>query len=215
MKKLILFLCLVIVLLIGCKKLQNEGLIDSKVIDSAQYIADTTAISQSIGDYVKVDSSKVKSLKKYFRIKKDEYSNDNVIFYEPKSAPLYINNNGFYCSFTTENGTPSNFKLNLQYYDEDWLFIRGVKLLIDGKAFEILPYKVDRDNGDGGMIWEWFSVPITASNKDLIDAICKGKKMKMKLIGSQYYDTKVITEKQALNIKRAVELYTAMGGKFY
>lgn len=36
----------------------------------------------------------------------------------------------------------------------------------------------------------------------------------MKFIGRQYYDIKTISQQQILDIKRALDLYRAMGGKY-
>jgi hypothetical protein len=162
---------------------------------------------------VKIDSTKIKKLEKYFRKRKDEFSKTEKTWYEPKSAPTYVNKNALYCYFQTENGIPSNLRFRLQYYSDEWLFIEKVQFSIDGKAYEYMPSKTETDNGDGN-IWEWFDESANASDKNLLTAISNAKKAKMKLLGRQYFEIKPITQDQILNIKRTVELYNAMGGKF-
>lgn len=162
----------------------------------------------------RVDSNKIKDLEKYFRIKSDEFSNDNKKWYRPKSSPLYTNANGIYCYFQTENGMPSNLRFRLQYYSDDWLFFGKVQFSIDGKAFDYIPMDTETDSGNGGYIWEWFDESITESDKELINALSNAKSAKMKLIGRQYYDTKTITKEQLNGIKRTLELYQAMGGQY-
>ncbi|WP_114790433.1 hypothetical protein U0035_14240 [Niabella yanshanensis] len=161
-----------------------------------------------------VDSAKVTQLEKSFRIKKDEFSNNNKKWYRHKSAPIYSNANGLYCYFMTENGVPDNFRLRLQYYSDDWLFFSRVQFSIDGKAYEYIPTNVETDSGDGGYIWEWFDEAVSASDKELINALANAKSAKMKLIGRQYYDTKTISEGQINGVKQTLELYKAMGGQF-
>ncbi|MEI6950794.1 hypothetical protein V9K67_26665 [Paraflavisolibacter sp. H34] len=163
-------------------------------------------------EVVKVDSVKVKELSKFFRQKKDEFSADGKTWYEPKSAPQYTNRNGLYCYFNTINGVPSTLRFRLQYFADDWLFFSKVQFSIDGKAYEFVPLKTETDNGDGD-IWEWFDEAVTASDKELINALANAKSAKMKLIGHQYYDIKVISKDQIANIKRALELYQALGGQ--
>jgi hypothetical protein len=128
-----------------------------------------------------IDSSKIKELLNSFRQKKDEYSNDNRIWYQPKSSPLYTNANGIYCYFSTENGVPNNLRFRLQYYADDWLFFKVVHFSIDGKAYEYIPMKTETDNGDG-YIWEWFDESLGETDRDLINALANAKGAKMKLV---------------------------------
>lgn len=162
----------------------------------------------------KIDSSKIKELTKYFVLKKDEFSNNNLVWYKPKSAPQYTNQNGLYCYFQTENGMPSNLRFKFQYYSDDWLFFSKIQFAIDGKAFEYIPSDTETDSGDGGHIWEWFDQSLTQSDKDLISALANAKSAKMKIIGRQYHDTKEITQGQIISIKRTLDLFNALGGQY-
>lgn len=161
-----------------------------------------------------LDSSKIKHLEKYFRKRKDEFSNNKKIWYEPKSAPQYTNQNGIYFYFESENGMPSNLRFRLQYYSDDWLFFKKVQFSIDGKAFEYIPINTETDSGNGGYIWEWFDESVTESDKELINALANAKTAKMKLIGKQYYDIKTISQNQIINFKKTLELYQALGGQW-
>jgi hypothetical protein len=161
-----------------------------------------------------VDSTKTKNLEKFFRIKADEFSNDNKKWYKPKSSPIYTNANGIYCYFQTENGMPSNLRFRLQYYSDDWLFFKQVQFSIDGKAYDYIPLNTETDSGNGGYIWEWFDESVSASDKELINALANAKSAKMKLIGRQYYDTKSISQEQINSFKRTIELYESLGGQW-
>lgn len=163
---------------------------------------------------LKVDSEMVKKLKPYFRVKTDKFDPDQTKWYIPLSAPRYINRNGIYCYFGVKDKVPQNFRFQIQYYADDWLFIEKYQFSIDGEAFEFYPNKVERDNGDGGHIWEWCDDKIMASDLDLIKALANAKSAKIKFVGQQYYKIKTITGNQIRNIKRSLDLYKAMGGKF-
>ncbi len=183
-----------------------------------------TGIKESIGRAVegaraealqeaKIDSAKVKELEKLFSMKKDEFSNNNVVWYEPKSAPKYVNRNGIYCYFQTENGRARNLRFKVQYYADDWLFFDRIQFSIDDKAYEYIPSKVDTDHGNG-KIWEWCDEQLTIGDKEFIYALSQARSAKMKLIGRQYYDIKKVSLDQILNIKRTLELYNALGGNY-
>lgn len=161
-----------------------------------------------------IDSTKIKELMKYFKKKNDEYSNNDRIWYQPKSSPNYTNANGIYCYFYTENGIADNLRFRLQYYADDWLFFKSVSFSIDGKAYEYFPSKTETDSGDGGYIWEWFDESLNEDDKSLVYALANAKSAKMKLIGSKYYKEKGVTLEQINSIKRTLELYKAMGGKY-
>jgi hypothetical protein len=162
----------------------------------------------------KVDSAKIKELSKFFRQKKDEFSNDNKVWHKPKTSPQYTNQNGLYCYFQTENGLPSNLRFRFQYYSDDWLFFSKIQFAIDGKAYEYIPSDTETDSGDGGHIWEWFDQALSESDKELIYALANAKSAKMKIVGRQYYDTKTVSQDQINSIKKTLELYNAMGGQY-
>ena len=161
-----------------------------------------------------IDSAKIKALIKDFRQKKDEYSNDNKIWYHPKSSPLYTNDNGIYCYFCTENGVAENLRFRLQYYADEWLFFKSVNFSIDGKAYQYIPMSTETDSGNGGYIWEWFDESLSGPDKDLINALSNAQSAKMKLIGRQYYQEKIVTKSQITAIRQTLELYKAMGGQY-
>ena len=162
----------------------------------------------------KVDSSIIKKLEPFFNAKKDEFDPSGLVWHKPKSAPKYTNQNGIYCYFQSNDGIPSNLRLRLQYYADDWLFFKKVQFSIDGKAYEYIPMNTETDSGDSGHIWEWFDEAMGKSNTELLDALANAKSAKMKLIGSQYHDIKTITSTQIRDIKRTLDLYKAMGGEY-
>jgi hypothetical protein len=162
----------------------------------------------------KIDSVKMKELSKFFRRKKDEFSSSNKVWYEPKSSPQYTNRNGIYCYFQTEDGMPSNLRLRLQYYADDWLFFGKVQFSIDGKAYEYIPSDTETDSGNGGYIWEWSDEALSQVDREMIYALVNAKSAKMKLIGRQYFDIKTITSEQIASIKRTLQLYHALGGQY-
>ena len=157
---------------------------------------------------------KVKELKKYFFVKSDEFSNNNLKWHKVKTAPKYTNANGIYVHFQTENDLPSNLRFRFQYYSDDWLFIKNAQFSIDGKAYDFNPSSVETDSGDGGYIWEWWDESLTSSEHEVIYGLANAKKAKVKLNGSQYYDIKNITQEQILGIKRTLEYYKALGGNY-
>lgn len=166
------------------------------------------------GQGAAVDSAQIKALDKLFRVKEDEFSNENRKWYKPKSSPVYTDANGIFCYFNTDHGVPGPLRFRLQYYSDSWLFFSRVQFSIDGKAYEYIPSDTETDSGNGGHIWEWFDERVNEADKELINALASAKTAKMKLIGRQYYNIKTITKEQINAFKNTIELYRAIGGKW-
>jgi hypothetical protein len=160
------------------------------------------------------ETPQIKELKKKFRIKKDEFDDNNIVWYRPISSPNFVNRNGFYCYFGTENGIPKALRIVHQYYSDDWLFIGKYKFSIDGNAYSYVPMDIKTDSGDGGMIWEWSDDLVDSEIKEILNALMNCKSAKIRLEGRQYFDTKTITSSQIKSIKETIELYKLIGGEF-
>lgn len=157
-----------------------------------------------------IDSIKIKELIPLFSFKKDEFDPRGLTWIVPKSAPKYTNQNSLYCYFQKDVDGVSNFRIRIQYYSEDWLFIRKYQFSIDGKAYEFIPNNVETDHDSN--IWEWCDEKLTTNTLEIIKALSISKKAKIKFVGRQYHDIRTITKKEIEGIKDALDLYAAMGG---
>ena len=162
-----------------------------------------------------VDKSKVDELLKDFVRNRDEFDGSGLVWYTPKHAPKHVDRNGIYLYFGKDDNSIKPLRLRVQYYADEWLFISNVIFNIDGKVFRFIPTKVERDSGNGGMIWEWIDEPIQdESDKELIYALVNAKSAKMKFNGSQYYKIKAISNAQLTSMRKTLELFNALGGNF-
>lgn len=167
---------------------------------------------QTNDEYKRLNDERVKKLMKYFSTNKDEFSTKGVSVIKPLNTPKFIYQNAIFCYIGLINEKPTDFRFRVQYFSDDWLFIKKLQFNIDGKAYEYIPNSVERDHNQD--IWEWFDESITTtSDVELLKALANCKKAKVKFIGSQYYDVRNISEKDILSIKRTLELYEALGGK--
>nr|DAI20166.1 MAG TPA: hypothetical protein [Caudoviricetes sp.] len=160
----------------------------------------------------KIDSSKVRELAPFFKEKKDEF--EGYTWIEPKTKPKYRNQNGFYlCFIKTKEGYPTNLRFVGQYTADNWLFIQTVKFNIDGNIWDYNPNDIKRDNNI--KIWEWFDDNVESSNASLIEAIAYAKNpIKVRFIGRQYYDERIISKKEIKSILETIQYYKALGGKY-
>ena len=159
-----------------------------------------------------IDSSKVKELASLFKEKKDEF--EGYTWIEPKTKPKYRSQNGFYLYFMkTKEGYPTNLRFVGQYTADNWLFIQSIKFNIDGNVLDYNPNNIKRDNNT--KIWEWFDDNVESSNTSLIEAIAYAKNpIKVRFIGRQYYDERIISKNEIKSILETIQYYKALGGKY-
>lgn len=149
-------------------------------------------------------------LSKNFNQKKDEFSNKTWIF--PKNKPKYRNRNATYCYFMKQNNDVCNFRFVFQYVNRDWLFIKDLIFNIDGKVFEYRRLDFNTDCS-GGQIWEWCDLQL--SDIDLIRSLENAKRIKIKMNGDKYYDTRTLNSATITSIQETIKYYKALGGRFY
>ncbi|MEJ7736365.1 MAG: hypothetical protein WKF97_02970 [Chitinophagaceae bacterium] len=151
----------------------------------------------------------IKKLQPKMRFKKDEFTESAWVYH--KSSPGYVNQNALYCYFKMSADSPGPLRFVIQHYDDEWLFIKYVQFVLDDENFKLIPSHVDRDNGSGN-IWEWFDKPITDESLTIVKKLSTAKSAKMKLIGTQYYKIKSITQSQIKAIKDVLDYYKLKGG---
>ena len=149
-------------------------------------------------------------LSKKFNQKKDEFSNKTWIF--PNNKPKYRNRNATYCYFMKQNNEVRNFRFVFQYVNSDWLFIKDLIFNIDGKVFEYRRLDFNTDCS-GGQIWEWCDLQL--SDIDLIRSLENAKRIKIKMNGDKYYDTRTLNSATITSIQETIKYYKALGGRFY
>lgn len=186
-------------------------------IERATFIQDSIERVEFVRDSIaKVEYNKsviTRCESKFSKIT-DEFS--DIVWVRPKSAPKYRTSNAVYCYFGLTNGNANIFRFVFQYYSEDWLFIKNMIFNIDGDNITIIP-DMETDCGYGGMIWEWcdeYVGSIGNVSGEFIEKLANAESVKVRMNGSQYYDTRTLTSTQINSIKDAYEYYLALGGEF-
>lgn len=108
-------------------------------------------------------------------------------------------------------------RLKIMYKGDDWLFIKGIKFLIDGSSYEYNPSFIDvkRDSGSDGYdvkVWEWVDIPVKRDQYNILKMIAAGKEREMRYIGQQYYKDRKINESERKSIAKMIEAFEALGG---
>jgi hypothetical protein len=162
---------------------------------------------------IEVEKKKLAEATKKMRKQYDEVQ--DVTWYYDKTTPSYADVNNFHLYIGKKgNGIPW-LRLNIQYSDEDWLFINQYVIKVDDQAYEITPKygEVESDHG-GGDIWEWYDTPVNNHTYKIIKAIISSNKTIIRSHGDQYYDDRVISDKEKTALQNVLDAYKALGGSF-
>lgn len=142
--------------------------------------------------------------------KKHDDMND-ITWYRDKSSPIYSNVNGLFCYFGVSKKEPLRLRFRIQYKGENWLFINSYLINVDGVKYEMNADGISRDNDNG--IWEWIDILVFKDELEIIKAISKGKKVKIRHIGDKYYKDRIITNREKQALRNVLDAYQAIGGE--
>lgn len=181
--------------------------------DSARVADSIAAVEKQIADSIALVQKKEKEealskLSKNFRFNKDEFGERTWVYHN--STPKYTNKNSIHLYFQKDdNDKASNLRFRVQYEAGDWLFIKSMIFNVDGENITFVPDDMDTDCGYGGRIWEWCDEP-ASENSELVEKIANAKIVKVKFNGSQYYDTKTMSDKELQAFKETYQYFKAL-----
>ncbi|PKK35114.1 hypothetical protein BWI96_18855 [Siphonobacter sp. SORGH_AS_0500] len=99
------------------------------------------------------------------------------------------------------------------YSGDDWLFVKGCKILTDKNDYDIIPENdFERDNA-GGDVWEWIDETMTPTYFSMLEDISTSKKAKIRYNGNQYYHDRNITQREKQAIATILKAYKKATGR--
>ena len=223
MKKLLLLIALTITSCIAFYSCNNNGntnknrIMNDSIAKREAFVKDSIAKREAFvkDSLERIEEAKraefVKKNKSKFREKEDEFKGVTWIYH--KSSPQYTNRNACYFYFYIKEGKASNFRFRFQYYDDDWLFIKNMIFRINDEENRTIVPDMERDNARG-YIWEWCDMYYSEVGLPFITELANANSVKVKLNGSQYYDTRTLSKEQIKAMKETLEYYYALGGTF-
>jgi hypothetical protein len=149
-----------------------------------------------------INKDELTKLENTLKVKSDEFSTSTL--YRHPSSPKFVNYNGFFLYYKESGNDIPNLYLRAQYRDDDWLFINGAKISIDGGVYSLNIDEWERDN-DGGYIFEWGTEKVKYFN--LLTHILKGNNIKIRYNGDKYYDDRSINASQKNALKDVLKVY--------
>ncbi|WP_375591577.1 hypothetical protein [Chitiniphilus eburneus] len=113
---------------------------------------------------------------------------ENSTLYRPK----HINNiakNEIYLFFAEQGGRVSPLMISFMYSGDGWIFAQEITLVGGGERFDYRASRteVKRDN-DGGEVWEWLEVPVSAALMNKLEIIAKDPGATLRMSGKYRHD---------------------------
>lgn len=101
-------------------------------------------------------------------------------------------------------------RLKLQYYGDDWLFVRSVTVKADDKVYELGELDFDRDHSSGS-VWEWIDIPV--KDHEMLNHWMTAKRVVVRFNGDQYYNDFTLPQSQQTQLREVYQAWKVMGGK--
>lgn len=114
--------------------------------------------------------------------------------------------------FGTNDESARNYplRMRIQYYGDDWLFVRSLTVKADDKVYEIGEMDFDRDNSSG-KVWEWIDLPV--KDHSMFEHWMTAKRVVVRFNGDKYYDDFSVPERQRIQMREVYGAWKNMGGK--
>jgi hypothetical protein len=113
--------------------------------------------------------------------------------------------------FGTRNGSASGYpvRLQVQYYDDDWLFVRSLTIKADEKTYELRGLDFKRDHSSRS-IWEWVDMPVT--DHEMLAHVMSAKRVIIRFHGNTYDSDFTLPSAQQNQMREVYAAWRGMGG---
>jgi membrane-associated protease RseP (regulator of RpoE activity) len=136
-------------------------------------------------------------------------------FFEHRDTPGFGAESDVKLYFSTKDEKPEGLRVRIQYVATDWLFIGKFTFKADDKTFTIEPPPfngVERDH-NGGKIWEWYDIPVTAKERTMLEAIATSRETILRCEGRQYQKDRTISPEERDRLRTVLLAFKAIGGE--
>jgi len=135
---------------------------------------------------------------------------EGITWVSHRNAPVLANYVSIY--FGSSKGSVANYplRLKLQYYGDDWLFVRSVTVKADDKVYELGKLAFERDHSSGS-VWEWIDMPV--KDHEMLNHWMTAKHVVVRFDGDQYKKDFTLPLGQLTQLREVYQAWKIMGGK--
>lgn len=153
------------------------------------------------------EKSQARAAMSVLKVKTDKVK--DIVWYEFEE-PLLQSQAYLYIAYTKPKG--ASLRLLIEYYGDDWIFMRRFPIRVDDKLFTITPSgKMARDN-TADHVWEIYDEPV-GSNIEIIEKIITSRSAILRMEGDRDYDME-LSALQKIRLAQMILVYRYLGGNF-
>lgn len=143
-------------------------------------------------------------------MKKNTDEIKDITWVSHRNAPTLGNSVSIYFGSNKDSAASYPLRLKLQYYDDDWLFVRSVTVKADDKVYELGDLEFERDHSSGS-VWEWIDMPV--KDHEMLNHWMTAKRVVVRFNGDQYYRDFPLPQRQQIQLQEVYRAWKIMGGK--
>lgn len=143
-------------------------------------------------------------------MKKNTDEIKGITWISHRNAPILAKYVSVYFGSNKGNAAGYPLRLKLQYYGDNWLFVRSVTVKADDKVYELGKLVFERDNSSGS-VWEWIDMPVI--DHGMLNHWMTAKRVVVRFNGDQYYDDFTLPQSQQAQLREVYQAWKVMGGK--
>lgn len=123
----------------------------------------------------------------------------------------HYNNSNHISLYIGKNSTSVWLRLMMSYTGDNWIFFDNAYLSYDGKTREIAfdKYQNKKTENEGGYVWEWIDVPVSAEDLAYLKKYAESDSPKMRLSG-KYEKTRTLTKAEINALKEVITGYEVL-----
>lgn len=127
-----------------------------------------------------------------------------------RRAPVLATHVAIYFGSSKDSAANYPLRLKLQYYGDDWLFVRSVTVKADDKVYELGKLDFERDHSSGS-VWEWIDMPV--KDHEMLNHLMTAKRVVTRFDGDKYYKDFTLPAEQLTQLREVYQAWKIMDGK--
>lgn len=190
---------------------QESAANKAQLAEAAKKSEEARVASQAAAaaDSIKAKAELAKLLRGFTK-KHDEVR--HITFYTPKNVGYEGVGSFFTLYLAVGDDGGAALHSRFQYGGDDWLFIEGMTVSVDGKTIPTIPFgfrSIERDNA-AGKVWEWHDEVVQTDGIAPYLVMGTAKKVIIRFEGKTYYKDHVLSAAEKQAMLNMTEAYTIL-----
>lgn len=135
---------------------------------------------------------------------------EGITWVSHRDAPVLGKYVSLYFGSNNNSAVKYPLRVRIQYYGDDWLFVRSVTVKADDKVYELGKLDFERDHSSGS-VWEWVDMPV--KDHEMLSHWIAASRVVVRFNGDKYYYDFTLSEGQKAQLREVYQAWKTMGGR--